>query len=222
MRRVIVLRPEPGASATVERARQRGIDARALPLFAIEPVPWEVRDAAAFDGLLLTSANAVHCAGPGLKRLSALPAYAVGEATADAARTAGMRIVGVGDGGVDALLATIDRRALLLHLCGEDRRAPADTHHRVAPVIVYRATALEPPPDLAGTEGAIVLVHSPRAGQRFGELIEDRATIAIVAISPAAADAAGGGWEAVHVAQTPTDEALLALAVQLCDKAARG
>lgn len=222
MRRVIVLRPEPGASATVERARQRGLDTHAVPLFAIEPVGWEVRDAAAFDGLLLTSANAVRCAGPGLKRLSALPAYAVGEATADAARAAGLTVDSVGNGGIDALLATVDPGALLLHLCGEDRRTPTETRHIIAPVIVYRATVLEPPPDLAEAAGAVVLVHSPRAGRRLAELVEDRVTIAIAAISSAAADAVGSGWEAVRIADAPTDDALLALAGQLCDKARRG
>ena len=40
MRRVLVLRPEPGASATVERARRLGLDAVAIPLFEIEPVAW--------------------------------------------------------------------------------------------------------------------------------------------------------------------------------------
>ena len=33
MKRVLVLRPEPGASATVERARALGLDAVAVPLF---------------------------------------------------------------------------------------------------------------------------------------------------------------------------------------------
>ena len=41
MRRVLVLRPEPGASATVERARERGLDAIAAPLFEIEPIALE-------------------------------------------------------------------------------------------------------------------------------------------------------------------------------------
>ena len=59
MRRVLVLRPEPGAAATVKRARARGLDAVAIPLFEIEPLAWEAPPAGGFDGLLLTSANAV-------------------------------------------------------------------------------------------------------------------------------------------------------------------
>ena len=44
MRRLIVLRPEPGASATMERARERGLDPVAMPLFEIEPVAWHAPD----------------------------------------------------------------------------------------------------------------------------------------------------------------------------------
>ena len=38
MTRVVVLRPEPGASETVARAAERGLDAVAIPLFRIEPL----------------------------------------------------------------------------------------------------------------------------------------------------------------------------------------
>ena len=46
MRRLLVLRPEPGASATVERARALGLDAVAMPLFEVEPVAWDAPDPA--------------------------------------------------------------------------------------------------------------------------------------------------------------------------------
>ena len=73
MRRVIVLRPEPGASETVARARRLGLDAAAIPLFEIEPLEWTAPDPEAFDGLLLTSANAVRHGGEKLQALRALP-----------------------------------------------------------------------------------------------------------------------------------------------------
>ena len=41
MMRMLVLRPEPGASATVAKARERGLDAVVMPLFTVEPVAWE-------------------------------------------------------------------------------------------------------------------------------------------------------------------------------------
>ena len=86
MKRVLVLRPEPGASATVKRAKERGLDALAIPLFEVRPVDWDVPDAGSFDGLLLTSANAVRHSGEQLKELRGLPVHAVGAATAAAAR----------------------------------------------------------------------------------------------------------------------------------------
>ena len=49
MRRVVVLRPEPGASATVERARERGLEAVAIPLLRVESVEWSAPEQSAFD-----------------------------------------------------------------------------------------------------------------------------------------------------------------------------
>ena len=86
MRPVLVLRPEPGASETVERARGRGLNAIAVPLFEVRPLEWEAPEPSGFAGLLLTSANAVRHGGERLAKLRGLKVYAVGEATAEAAR----------------------------------------------------------------------------------------------------------------------------------------
>ena len=66
MRKLLLLRPEPGLSASAERARALGLEVIACPLFAIEPVEWEAPDPADYDALLLTSANAVRHGGHGL------------------------------------------------------------------------------------------------------------------------------------------------------------
>ena len=108
MKRILVLRPEPGASATVKRARERGLDAIAIPLFEVEPIAWEVPEVASYDALLLTSANAVRHGGEGLQELRALPVHAVGEATAEAAREAGFCIASTGDADVERLLGSIE------------------------------------------------------------------------------------------------------------------
>jgi uroporphyrinogen-III synthase len=104
MRRILVLRPEPGASATLRRAHERGLHAVAVPLFEIEPVAWDAPEAGGFDGLLLTSANAVRSAGEQLEELRGLPVYAVGEATAGAAREAGFEVASTGDTDIRRLL----------------------------------------------------------------------------------------------------------------------
>ncbi|HEX5258022.1 MAG TPA: uroporphyrinogen-III synthase [Sphingomicrobium sp.] len=219
MRRLLVLRPEPGASATAQRARALGLTAVAAPLFEIEPLEWDVPEVGGFDGLLLTSANAVRHSGERLRDLRGLPVYAVGEATAEAAREAGFSVAATGDGGVDRLLGSIDQDLKLLHLCGEDRRDPVETRQRITNVPVYRARPLDSP-DLSAAEGAVALIHSPRAGRRFAELIRNRNSIVIAAISPAAAESVGSGWAAAESAPEPDDDALLALAVRLCDKPA--
>jgi uroporphyrinogen-III synthase len=221
MRRVVVLRPEPGASDTVRKLAERGIEAIALPLFAIEPIEWSAPDPAQFDAVLLTSANAVRHGGPELTKLRALPAYAVGEATAAAAREAGFKVAQTGSAGVDGLLAQMPADLRVLHIAGEHRSEPKDPRPTITAVAVYRATALPPPP-LAQAEGNVVLIHSPRAGRRFAELAGeaglDRCTIIIAAISASAAEAAGGGWAHIEVAEQPSDESLLALAERLCHK----
>ena len=213
MSRVLVLRPEPGASATVERARKHGLDAVAMPLFEIEAVEWDAPDAAGFDGLLLTSANTVRCGGRQLESLRGLPVYAVGEATAEAAREAGFDIAATGEDGVDRLLGSIEAGLKLLHLCGEARRPPEQARQQITPVAVYRARPVE----VHLPDNVVALVHSPRAGRRLAELTAKRGGIAVAAISEAAAEAVGSGWKALEAAEQPNDEALLALAERLCN-----
>jgi uroporphyrinogen-III synthase len=216
MRRLVILRPEPGATETVERAKQRGLDAVAIPVFTIESLPWEVPEASGFDALLLTSANAMRQGGEGLVQLRGLPVHAVGEATAKAARDAGFDIASSGDSGVDRLLASIEPELRLLHLCGEEAKAPVDAPQRITRIAVYRSTPIDAP-DLTPIGGAVAIVHSPRGGARLAQLVEDRGSVAIAAISDAAAAEVGGGWKNVEIADRPSDEALLALAARLCN-----
>jgi len=215
VRRLLVLRPEPGATATLERARERGLDAVAVPLFEIESLSWTLPDSNNFDALLLTSANAVRVGGGQLSHLRGLPVHAVGEATAEAARNAGFAVASTGDADVGRLLQSIDPALSLLHLCGEHRKALAD-RQKITAIPVYRSKVIENV-DLSLKRGAVALIHSPRAGRRFADLVADRRSISIAAISPAAADAVGEGWAWVESANPPTDDALLALAARLCN-----
>ena len=219
MRRLFVFRPEPAAHRTVERARELGLDATAIPVFKLEPMAWSAPEPSEFDGLLLTSANAADMGGKELERLRGLPVHAVGEATAVAAEVAGFGVASVGRAGVDELLGSIDPGTRLLHLCGEDRRAPEQPNQLIRCVTVYRARAVERPGSLEELRGQVAAVHSPRAAKRLAELVDEkeRATISVAAISRAAADAAGTGWANIRVADSPNDSSLLALARRLCD-----
>lgn len=223
MRRLVVLRPESGATATCAAARELGLDPVPLPLFAIEPLAWDPPDPAGYDGLLLTSANAILHAGPQLQRLRGLPAYAVGQATASAARDAGQTLSFIGTEGVDGLLGRLDPQLRLLHLCSEQYRPPSAASQRITHLPVYRPVELEAI-DVTVAAGAVVAIHSPQAAARFSAVASseklDTGTVTIAAISMDTARAAGSGWERVEVAENPADAALLALAARLCNNSA--
>lgn len=210
MRRLLVIRPEPGASATLALARELGLDAIAIPLFAVQPVPWGKVDPKDFSGIVATSANAFRHGGEQLELLKTLPVHAVGGSTAEAARQAGFKVATVGEGGRLELGERLPG-GRLLHLSGTDHLSVGSAE----PVAVYASRAIDPPPAIDAS-GAVVVVHSPRAGKRLSELVEDRATTAIAAISPKAADACGAGWERIEIASVPREPALLALVAKLC------
>ncbi|MCW3797767.1 uroporphyrinogen-III synthase [Sphingomonas sp. BN140010] len=213
----MVLRPQPGASATLARAAGMGLPAIAIHLFSVEPLEWQPPATGTFDGLLLTSANAPREAGPQLDLLRGLPVYAVGEATGAAARAAGLHVVEVGRGGVKELLAGVPRDLRLLHLCGADRTAEP-TPVSVDCIPVYRAAPIDAPTGLDRLPGSVALVHSPRAGRRLAEVAGERQDVRVAAISKSAADACGTGWAALEAAPEPTDAALLSLAARLCQQ----
>lgn len=223
MRQVVILRPEPGASRTAAKARALGLEPVLLPLFAPEPLPWSPPDAGDFDALLLTSANGVRMAGAGLEKYRGLPVYAVGEATAQALREAGFDqvIAGMGDGNAIAARLRTDGRRRVLHLAGTTV-APMDIGGlSVRRVPVYSMASLTPdltPIDRADAD-AILLVHSPRAGERLSALLPParRSGLHIVAISPAALAACGEGWASTHAVPRPDDDEMLALARRLCE-----
>ena len=219
MRRLFVFRPEPAAHRTVERAHELGLEAIAIPLFELEALDWREPDPAQFDGTLLTSANAVNMGGPRLEHLRTLPVHAVGEATALAAEVAGFGVASIGRGGVEDLLESVEADAMLIHLCGEDRRAPDWPKQQISCVTVYRARTVDAPQGIERLPGQVAAIHSPRAAKRLAELVrpEDREEVRIAAISRAAAEAAGTGWADVRIAIAPSDSALLVLARSLCE-----
>ena len=55
MRRLIILRPEPAAGRTADKAARLGFDVLRHPLFAPLPLDWVAPPADGFDALLLSS-----------------------------------------------------------------------------------------------------------------------------------------------------------------------
>jgi uroporphyrinogen-III synthase len=218
VKKLLLIRPEPGLSASAERARALGLEVLCYPLFRVEPMEWDAPDPADYDGLLLTSANAVREAGPELSKLTVLPVHAVGPSTAAAARDVGLNVATTGSGNLSDLLSALPASLRLLHLAGVDHRS--DGEARIDRRITYRSVTV-PDPGLPSLDGMVVAVHSPRAGKRLAELSGRRGTAAIAAISDTAAAACGRGWAEIAVAEEPNDKSLLALAAGLCHKSGR-
>ena len=217
-RAVLILRPEPGNSESMARATALGLEALSCPLFKIIPVAWEPPPRDQFDAVLLTSANALLCAGPALAQYLTLPAIAVGPSTAQAARDAGFADVTEGTGDVAEMLALVGDQSAV-HLCGADvAGAEVSSIQRCT---VYASEVVGSPSRFAEALSShpIAALHSVRAALRFAELMDisatPRSSISIVALSPKVGDAAGKGWQEVAIAAKPRDEDVLRAALRL-------
>lgn len=220
MKPVVILRPEPGASRTAERARQWGLIVQCHPLFVAKAIEWSAPPADRFDAILLTSAQTARLAGAGLQAYQGLPAYAVGSATAEAMVEAGFDSVTAGESDGSAIAARIaaDDHVHVLHLGGRTvaHIEPGPLHIERVPVYEMVQSDDDLPEIMPG---AILLVHSPRAGTVIARRLsaEQRAGLHIVAISPAALAACGEGWASAQATDKPNDESMLSLAARLCN-----
>ena len=226
--KLLIIRPEPGASASASRAQEAGLEPILLPFFEVQAAEWDCPDPADFDALLLTSANAVRFGGSGLESLRALPVHAVGERTAEAARAARLDVatVGTSDAAAAVKAASDMGHRRLLWIAGADHRPikmpkKMPKALKVTTVISYASGPKLLPVDAAKVIASAdaVALHSPRAAQEFAKAVGDfgldRSTITLAAFSPAIAEAAGEGWRAVAVAERPADIALLSALAEL-------
>ena len=228
---VLVTRPRAQAEATAQALRALGHDPIIDSMLEIEPLPLPDLAAEGVAAVVLTSANAAPALPAALK---ALPVFAVGSATADAAREAGCRDVRAGSDDGRAL-ARLVRGALpppsgtVLHLAAEEVRDGLEAGLREAGlsyrrVMAYRAV---PSPGLApatsqalaaGRLGA-ALFFSPRTAAVFAAHVRAaglgwglRDAVA-ACLSRAVADEAQSlpWWREVRVAATRDQTALLGL-----------
>ncbi|MDX8462009.1 uroporphyrinogen-III synthase [Mesorhizobium humile] len=139
MVRVLVTRPEPGASRTARRLETLGFQPVLLPLTETSALPAEVTIGGDPVAVAVTSANAVRHAPTALiAALANLPCHAVGKRTAEACRAAGFVSVTDGPGDAEALADTIAgglAGKAIVYLCGrirfpgfEQRLAAAGAH----------------------------------------------------------------------------------------------
>jgi len=220
---LVVVRPDPGGAQTVERAAAMGLDVRHMPLFAAHPLDWMPPDPADFDALMLTSAQAPRLAGPGIAAFAGLPVFAVGDATAAAARAAGLAVTAIGPGDGQGLLdaMTSQNFTRILWLCGRERSSFDARGAALTALAVYAVDPVDPPAEWSALVAgpAVMMVHSSRAAARLSDLVgPERKHLILLAISAAAADAAGAGWAGLAISPRPDDAAMLAEAHALCHK----
>lgn len=221
---LFTIRPEPGLAATLAAVRAAGLDIRGTPLFEIRARAWEPPSPRSLDGILLGSANALRHAGAGLGAFRDLPVYAVGEATAKAAREHGLVVAQVGSGRLQGVVDGLAGRELrLLRLTGVEHvplRLPAGI--TVETRIVYDSVPIPMPAGFAAQlrAGGVVLLHSAVAARHFASecdrLEVPRAGLAIAAMAPRIRDAVGPGWREARTASALSEDALLALAQDMC------
>jgi uroporphyrinogen-III synthase len=223
--RPIALRPEPGLTATCDKARAMGLAITGHALSEIRSVAWDCPDPARFDGLLIGSANAFLHGGANLDRLKDKLVFAVGEATAEAARAAGFTVAMTGKGGLQGVLDAISRPCHLLRIAGEEHvplTPPAGVGFDTR--IAYRNTMLplDPLAPVLARGGALVLLHSAATARHFAEECDRlglaRAGITLAALGPRIAAAAGEGWAARHTAPRAEEAALLTLVFDICQE----
>lgn len=182
--RLVVTRPEPGASRTAQALQALGHAAILSPALAIVPDATVVIPGLPFQAIVATSGNAAVAlaANPAFASLAALPFFAVGDRTALAARRAGFASArsAAGDAGdlADLVRGTLDPGAgPILYVSGAHRAADLEAAlrpdgFRVVMKIVYRSepvTVLSEPARFALTTGAVdgILVYSRRSASAF-------------------------------------------------------
>lgn len=181
--RIVVTRPEPGASATAERLETAGFQAILLPLTEIRGLaPAAPRVQA--DAIVATSANAVrHAPTEMLALLADKPCFAVGGETASAAKRAGFLKVTPGDGDAAALAQLVidntGNGARLAYLTGRVRRdgferALVRAGRQVEIVETYDTVAIAYPPAALAQKLAAgvdaVLLYSGKAAEALASL----------------------------------------------------
>lgn len=174
--RIWITRAQPAAEATAERVRALGHEAVVAPLLEVRAMPDVAVDLAGVAALAFTSANGVR-AFADICGERALRVFAVGAATAQAARAAGFRSVLSADGDVEALAEGIasrrgELRGAVLHpgaaepagdLAGSLARHGVEARR----LVLYETAPVDTAElDLAQLCAAdAVLLHSPRASQ---------------------------------------------------------
>ena len=227
--RVLVTRPEPGASRTAARLASAGFEPFVLPLTEILPLEAAVPEGR-FAALVVASANAVRITPARLVSLLSLkPVFAVGDETAASAREAGFTDVRSSSGSAVDLArdvtAGVPAKARVAYLCGRVRLDTLEAELAASGLDVVSVETYDTVERLPmrqelaalddGGPVAAALVYSANGAACLARLVSPRAgTIfrdtAFICISPRVArELAAVASGSVLAAETPDENAML-------------
>ena len=181
--KIWITRAQPGAEATAERVRGLGHEALVAPLLAVRALEEAVIDLGGVAALAFTSSNGVRCFAD-LSPERQIRVFAVGAATAQAARAAGFKLVLSADGDVEALAEGIGQRrnelrgAVLHPGAAEpagDLTGALEKHGVTArQVVLYETEPVKLDDEAADllVQADAVLLHSPRAAKALAAVLK--------------------------------------------------
>ncbi|MFK0297795.1 uroporphyrinogen-III synthase [Brevundimonas sp. NPDC090276] len=218
IRRVWITRAQPGAARTAARLTALGFEPVVAPLLAIRPLPDaldQAPDFATVAALAFTSPNGVAAFAALTPALRERPVFAVGDATAEAARDAGFHDARSAAGDIHALARLIAATTIKGLILAPGAREPAGDlpallpDHKVQRLPVYAAEETEavPPADFDA-----VLLHSPRAARALAAILppETAANRLAVCISAAASVPLQAlSFTEIRIADAPDETSML-------------
>ena len=233
---LLITRPEGDARLFAEEAEALGFTPLFEPLLKIVPLKAPPLPTQAPQAVLFTSANGVRVFVNAYGRLNC-PAYAVGDATAQAAQQAGFAPVQSAGGDADALAALVQDElepsaGLLIHAAGESvagnlKGVLSNVGFSVMRLPLYRAEkARSLTRDLLIRFEKAEIVHaaffSPRTAAAFVKLAQAagigekmRATAASALSANVAFELRALPWRSIDCASEATQEALLVKLLQV-------
>ncbi len=218
IRRVWVTRAEPGAARTADRLTALGFEPVVVPLLTLAPLPGALNAAPepeAVAVLALTSPNGVEAFAPLIPRFRDHPVFAVGDATAEAARAAGFADVRSAAGDIHALARLIAAEAPPGPLLAPGAREPAGDLPALLPgrpvqrLPVYAAFETHAP--APGAFDAVML-HSPRAARALATDLPRAASsgrLAVCISDAAAAPLRPFDFTQIRIAAAPDEPSML-------------
>jgi len=222
---VWVTRAQPGADATAAKLRELGLEAVIEPLLEVRRTDGAPIDLAGVSAIAFTSANAVAAFAERSPERS-LRVFAVGDATAAAARAQRFASVLSARGDVQALAAALATRkrdlpgAILYPAAAEPAQDLAGALEavglKVRQVTLYETAALAPSAALVEQLPQIdaVLAHSAKAARVLAGFLKAHPAPGLAAYClsrPIARSLSRAGLAAVLSAEAPNETALLGL-----------